>query len=68
MGFLPRVNVAADERAGLLRMIRVDGLKLSRELALVWRKEKPLTRAGHAFLEIATGRARPQLLSTAKAR
>ena len=68
MGFLPRVNVAADERSGLLRIIRVDGLKLSRELALVWRKEKPLTRAGHAFLEIATGRARPQVPPTAKAR
>jgi DNA-binding transcriptional LysR family regulator len=59
MGFLPRAVVSADERAGLLRILRVEGLRISRELALVYRKEKTLTRAGHAFLEIATGRARP---------
>jgi DNA-binding transcriptional LysR family regulator len=59
MGFLPRAVVSADERAGLLRVLRVDGLRISRELALVYRKEKALTRAGQAFLEIATGRARP---------
>jgi len=59
MGFLPRAVVSADERAGLLRILRVDGLRISRELALVYRKEKALTRAGQAFLEIATGRARP---------
>jgi DNA-binding transcriptional LysR family regulator len=59
MGFLPRAVVSADERAGLLRILRVEGLRISRELALVYRKEKALTRAGQAFLEIATGRARP---------
>ena len=68
MGFLPRAVVAADERAGLLRILRVDGLRLSRELALVYRKEKALTRAGHAFLEIATGRARPLMPVPAKVR
>jgi DNA-binding transcriptional LysR family regulator len=59
MGFLPRTNVRDDERAGVLKTIKVEGVRLSRELALVYRKDKTLTRAAHAFLEIATGRARP---------
>ncbi len=68
MGFLPRAVVSADERAGLLRILRVEGLRISRELALVYRKEKALTRAGHAFLEIATGRSRPHQPVPSKAR
>jgi DNA-binding transcriptional LysR family regulator len=59
IGFLPRTNVLTDEKAGTLQMVRVDGVKLNRELALVHRKDKTLTRAAHAFLEIATGRSRP---------
>jgi len=59
MGFLPRSNVRDDEHNGLLKTIKVEGVRLSRELALVYRKDKTLTRAAHAFLEIATGRARP---------
>jgi DNA-binding transcriptional LysR family regulator len=59
MGFLPRSNVRDDERNGLLKTLKVDGVRLSRELALVYRKDKTLTRAAHAFLEIATGRVRP---------
>ncbi len=68
IGFLPRAVVGADERAGLLRILRLEGFRISRELALVYRKEKSLTRAGHAFLEIATGRARPPQPMPAKAR
>ncbi|TCK70883.1 LysR family transcriptional regulator [Acidipila rosea] len=59
LGFLPRANVLTEERAGLLKILKVDGVRLIRELALVYRKDKTLTRAAHAFLEIATGRARP---------
>jgi DNA-binding transcriptional LysR family regulator len=69
MGFLPRSNVRDDERNGLLKTLKVDGVRLSRELALVYRKDKTLTRAAHAFLEIATGRARPMPApATAKTR
>ncbi|HYK35347.1 LysR family transcriptional regulator [Alloacidobacterium sp.] len=64
MGFLPRSNVRDDERNGLLKTLRIEGVRLSRELALVYRKDKTLTRAAIAFLEIATGRARPVLLPT----
>jgi DNA-binding transcriptional LysR family regulator len=61
MGFLPRSNVRDDERAGLLKTLKVEGVRLNRELALVFRKDKTLTRAAQAFLEIATGRSRPLL-------
>ena len=59
LGFLPRTNVLADERIGLLKILKLEGAKMGRELALVFRRDKALTRATHAFLEIATGRARP---------
>ena len=58
MGFLPRAVVAADVAAGALRALPVEGLRISRELALVFRKEKTLSRAAHAFLENATGSSR----------
>jgi DNA-binding transcriptional LysR family regulator len=61
MGFLPRTNVLLDEKAGLVQIIKLEGVRLNRELALVFRKDKTLTRAAHAFLEIATGRARPHI-------
>jgi DNA-binding transcriptional LysR family regulator len=59
VGFLPRTNVMGDEKMGALQIVKLDGVKLNRELAVVYRKDKTLTRAAHAFLEIATGRARP---------
>ena len=58
MGFLPRAVVAGETAAGSLRALKVEGLRISRELALVFRKEKALSRAAHAFLEIATGHSR----------
>jgi len=59
IGFLPRTNVLSDEKVGTLKIIKVEGVRLNRELAVVYRKDKTLTRAAHAFLEIATERARP---------
>jgi len=67
MGFLPRINVIADERAGFLKVIKLEGIRLNRELAVVFRKDKTLTRAAHAFLEIATGRTRPHTTPPATA-
>ncbi len=58
MGFLPRAVVAGDAAAGALHVCRVEGLRLSRELALVFRRDRVLSRAAHAFLEIATGQNR----------
>jgi DNA-binding transcriptional LysR family regulator len=55
MGFLPRANVREEEHAGLLKIIRVQGMRLHRELALIYRKDKILTHAAQAFLDLATG-------------
>jgi len=38
--------------------MKVEGMKVQRELALVFRKDKTLTRAAHAFLEVATNGVR----------
>lgn len=54
MGFLPRANVLGDVQAGLLNIIPVKGMRLQRELALVFRQDCTLTHAAQAFLEIAT--------------
>ncbi|HEV2465491.1 MAG TPA: LysR family transcriptional regulator [Acidobacteriaceae bacterium] len=60
IGFLPRSNVLADTSSGALKIIKVEGVRISRELALVYRRDKTLTRAAVMFLEIATGRPRLQ--------
>ena len=64
MGFLPHTNVQLDEEAGLLRTMKVEGMRIQRELGLVFRKDKTLTRAGHAFLEVATNGARTEMAPT----
>jgi DNA-binding transcriptional LysR family regulator len=56
MGFLPHANVLDDEHSGLLKIVKVEGMKLHRELALIYRKDKTLTRAAQAFVEIAAGK------------
>jgi DNA-binding transcriptional LysR family regulator len=61
IAFLPRSNVREDTKDGTLKIIKVEGVRLGRELALIYRKDKPLTRAAQMFLEIATGR--PRLIS-----
>jgi DNA-binding transcriptional LysR family regulator len=59
IGFLPRSNVQADARSGALKIVKIEGVRLNRDLALIYRKGKTLTRAAQMFLEIATGRPRP---------
>jgi len=58
LGFLPRSNVHEDTKSGTLKILKIEGVRLNRELALIYRKDKTLTRAAHVFLEIATGRPR----------
>src|SRR5580658_2696037 len=53
MGFLPRANVLDEVHAGLLKILKVEGMRLHRELALIYRKDRTLTHAAQAFLEIA---------------
>lgn len=54
MGFLPRANLLDDVHSGLLKIVKVEGMRISRELALIYRKDRSLTHAAQAFLEIAT--------------
>jgi DNA-binding transcriptional LysR family regulator len=53
VGFLPRTNVAEEEKAGTLHLLTLEGVRLARDLALVFRKDRQLSRAGQEFLEIA---------------
>lgn len=54
LGFLPRTNVAEEERNGSLHLLSIEGVRLARDLALVFRKDRQLSRAAQEFLEIAT--------------
>jgi DNA-binding transcriptional LysR family regulator len=54
LGFLPRTNIAEDEQRGALHALALDGVRLARDLALVFRKDRELSRASQEFLEIAT--------------
>lgn len=54
IGFLPRINVAEDEAAKQLATVRLEGVRLARDLALIYHKENVLTRAAQTFLDIAT--------------
>ncbi len=54
LGFLPRTNVAEEERAGTLCLLSLEGVRLARDLGLIFRKDRQLSRAAQEFLEIAT--------------
>jgi len=54
LGFLPRTNVAEEERSGALLTLSIDGVRLARDLALVFRRDRQFSRAAQEFLEIAT--------------
>jgi LysR family transcriptional regulator, low CO2-responsive transcriptional regulator len=53
VGFIARSNVIEDARAGTLAMVAMADASIRRDLALVFRKDKALSRAALAFIEIA---------------
>ncbi|HEX3155428.1 MAG TPA: LysR family transcriptional regulator substrate-binding protein, partial [Candidatus Angelobacter sp.] len=53
VGFIARSNVMEDVKAGVLAAIPMADASLRRDLALVFRKDKALSRAALAFMEIA---------------
>ncbi len=53
IGFIARSNVEADARAGLVVAIPLAEVTIRRDLALVFRKDKALSRAALAFIDIA---------------
>lgn len=52
IGFIARSNVQAEARDGTLSLITVSDAQFPRDLALVFRKDKALSRAALAFIEI----------------
>jgi DNA-binding transcriptional LysR family regulator len=53
VGFIARSNVVADVKAGVLAAIPLADTHIKRDLALVFRKDKALSRAALAFIDIA---------------
>jgi len=53
VGFVPRSHVAEDLRARALAVLAVADASIQRDLALVFRKDKALSRAALAFIDIA---------------
>jgi len=52
-GFIARSNVIEDVKAGVLAAIPIADASIRRDLALVFRKDKALSRAALAFIDIA---------------
>ncbi len=53
IGFIAGSNVIEDVKAGALAAIPLADAMIRRDLALVYRKDKSLSRAARAFIEIA---------------
>jgi LysR family transcriptional regulator, low CO2-responsive transcriptional regulator len=53
VGFIARSNVIEDVKAGALAAITLADASIRRDLALVFRKDKALSRAALAFIEVA---------------
>ena len=53
VGFMPRSNVAEDLHAKTLAGLSLADAVIQRDLALVYRKDKALSRAAQAFIDIA---------------
>jgi DNA-binding transcriptional LysR family regulator len=53
VGFIARSNIQEDVRAGVLAAIPISDAQVRRDLALVFREDKALSRAALAFIDIA---------------
>jgi DNA-binding transcriptional LysR family regulator len=53
LGFIARSNVLEDVRANTLAVLPISDAKIRRDLALVFHKDKALSRAARAFIDIA---------------
>lgn len=67
VGFIPRSSIQEDVRAKALVSIPMADAQVRRDLALVFRKDKALSRAALAFIEIAVKhKSTEELISDAK--
>jgi DNA-binding transcriptional LysR family regulator len=53
IGLIPRSNVQEDVRSKTLAALALTDIQIRRDLALVFRKDKALSRAAMAFIDIA---------------
>ena len=60
VGFIARSNAAEDVQAGILTVIQIADAQIRRDLALVFRKDKALSRAALAFIDTAVKRKSPE--------
>jgi DNA-binding transcriptional LysR family regulator len=60
VGFIARSNASEDVRAGALAILEISDAHIRRDLALVFRKDKALSRAALAFIDIAVKRKAAQ--------
>lgn len=60
VGFIARSNVLEDVKAGVLAAIDLSDASIRRDLALVFRKDKALSRAALAFIDVAVRLKQPQ--------
>jgi LysR family transcriptional regulator, low CO2-responsive transcriptional regulator len=67
VGFIPRSHVAEDLQAKALAALTLADASIQRELALVFRKDKALSRAALAFIDIAV-KLKAALLAAGSAR
>jgi DNA-binding transcriptional LysR family regulator len=66
VGFISRSNIVEDIRAKALAAIPMADAQVRRDLALVFRKDKSLSRAAKAFMEIAVKQQNPAAATVAK--
>ena len=66
IAFIANSHVENDVRAGLLSSLRLADVRIARDLALVFRKDKALSRAALAFIEIAVKQKTPQMAGAPK--
>jgi DNA-binding transcriptional LysR family regulator len=59
VGFIARSNVIEDVKAGVLVAVTLSDVSIRRDLALVFRKDKALSRAALAFIEVAVKLKQP---------
>ena len=67
VGFIARSNVLEDMRANALVAIPISDATVRRDLALVFRKDKALSRAALAFIDIAVKIKGADAMASAKA-
>jgi DNA-binding transcriptional LysR family regulator len=66
VGFIARSNIEEDIRAKALVAINFGDVQIRRDLALVFRKDKSLSRAAKAFMEIAAKEKNLSAVGTGK--